>query len=176
MAHSSAMAGMSQGSAQTAFLTLRQKYGNSKVQDANEMQEIMQLVSAYLLPSSWQYCTINAWLTGTPSEDDLDFFGNYFTNMPRLEDVCGDHTFLSSQFKEAFDDLKAAGAPADFITWLNVKGTARRYKTTETNQEGEDRFDQAVKDAARAGTIGASTIGASAIFAVLFGMFLITRR
>jgi hypothetical protein len=168
--HGTSMAGMSTSAAQSAFTALRNKFGNTKVKDANEMQEIMQLVSAYLSPDSWQYCTINAWLTGTPSEDDLNFFGNYFTEMPRLEDVCGDHVWLWSQFKEAFDDLEDAGASPDFVKWINVKGMARRYKVKQTDDEGSDNFDKAITDAKNAvavPAIGVGTLIAVALIAVL---------
>ena len=73
------------------FEQLRERVGDDPVKDGVEMQDIMTSVAKYLGPDTWQFCTIEAWLNGTPSEDDLDWKAEYFSEMPRLEEFCGDH-------------------------------------------------------------------------------------
>ena len=129
------------------WIATKEKWGNGAVKSADEMLEIMQHVAVFLKPESWQYCTINAWLNGNPSEDDVSWKAVHFTEMPLLEEVCGDHTTFGSQYKEAFDDLSSAGASETFVTWLNAKGTAAMHKKKAIAEtEGKANFEHALED------------------------------
>ena len=124
--------------------------GRQPVKSGVEVQRIMQEVARYLSPDSWQYCTINSWLLGTPSEDDLTWKAKYFSEMPRLEETCGDHTTFGSQYNEAFDDLKSTGAPTSFITWLRNKRTLKPVKTAIAETEGEQNIQKGIDAAKKA--------------------------
>lgn len=138
---------------------LKAKYGNGYIGSSGaavggeEMNDVMGLVAPYLKGDSWQWCTIVAWLNGTPSEDDVDWKAEYFSDQPLLEDTCGDHTTFGSQYDEAFDDLKSAGCPQEAITWIRAKGQANfdfKRKGKKAEEEGARRFElakQAAKDA-----------------------------
>jgi hypothetical protein len=86
----------------------------------------MTEIDYYLDPNGWERCTLNEWLNGTPSEDDLGFGSSIkkkFT-APVLEDICGDHAF-GNQYDAAFDALKDAGAPARLIKLLRAHGQTK---------------------------------------------------
>lgn len=96
----------------------------------------MTEVDYYLDPKGWERCTINAWLNGTPSEDDLGFGASIkkqFT-APVLEDYCGDHSY-GNQYDEAFDALKNAGAPARLIKLLRDRGQIKIDTKKQTFQK-----------------------------------------
>lgn len=83
----------------------------------------MTEVGYYLDPKGWEWCTINHWLNGTPSEDDLGIGSSVkklFTAQV-LEDYCGDHAF-GDQYEAAFEALKDTGAPPRLIKLLRERG------------------------------------------------------
>lgn len=177
LARSRGMAGLGASGVSSDLAYLHKKYGNYRVNSANEMLEIMQAVGKYLPHDSWQYCTINAWLTGTPSEDDVSFFGKYFTEMPLLEEVCGDHTWFGNQFAAAFKELSYRGAPADLVQWINAKGTAAS-KVTTTNEQGDANWESAKTDALDALKNAAAPVafGGAALAVVVVLAFLALRK
>lgn len=131
--------------------SLKAKYGDSLVQPGHEIVEILQaLVDPFLGGESWQRCTLEQWLNGLPSEDDLSWKGKYFSEMPTLEETCGDHTTFGSQYDEAFDDLKSAGCPQDAIDWLRKKGKANfdfKNKARVAEKEGSSNVGKGLSDA-----------------------------
>jgi hypothetical protein len=132
----------------------------------------MKEVARYIKPDTWQYCTINSWILGTPSEDDIGFKGTLWSEMPRLEEICGDHTVFGSQYDEAFDDLKSAGAPAAFIKWLRYhKQNKMTLKKGIANVEGHKGYKKSVDAVKSALTwqVGAPIllIGAAFAYAML---------
>lgn len=141
------------GPSLSALQEIRQKYGDGAIPkgDANQTQDIMAtLVYPLFTDKDWQFCTINAWLTGTPSEDDLSWKAKYFSEMPRLEEVCGDHSFFN-QFEAAFSDLKDKGAPKEVIDWLRSKGEAKiKEKVATAEKEGQTNVGKAAADAQKA--------------------------
>jgi len=148
------------------FEALRSRVGDAPVKDGVEMQEIMAEVAEYYGPDTWQFCTINAWLNGTPSEDDLSWEAEYFSEMPRLEEFCNDHAW-GNQYDAAFDDLKDAGAPPAFIQWLRDKqGNLAAKKVGIAESEGSENFGKAKSDAGWAlfGTAGLGLVVAAVVF------------
>jgi len=129
---------------------LDKEVGRDPVKSGVEAQRIMKEVARYLPTDSWQYCTINAWLLGVPSEDDLSWKAEYFSEMPRLEETCGDHTTFGSQYDEAFDDLKSEGAPTSFVTWLRDKRTLKAQKTVVAEKEGKENIKKGIEDTKKA--------------------------
>ena len=129
--------------------SLKAKYGDGMIRDGSEAADVMSLVGPFLKDDSWQYCTINAWLNGLPSEDDLDWKAKYFSEMPRLEEVCGDHSFFN-QYNAAFDDLKSAGCPQAVMDWIRAKGQANfdfKRKGAKAEAEGERNLEKAKQSA-----------------------------
>ena len=124
---------------------LRTKYGDSGTVDVAENLAIMTEVGKYVDPKGWQYCTINALLDGLPSEDDLSWKARYFSEMPRLEEVCGDHA-LSDQYAAALSDMVSGGAAKEFAAWLQTKSAAKRSKKAAVaEKEGQTGFGKGVK-------------------------------
>lgn len=87
-------------------------------------------VDYYLDPKGWERCTINQWLNGTPSEDDLGFGSSIkkqFT-APVLEadppQGCGDHSY-GNQYEDAFKALAKAGAPERLIKLIRERGSSK---------------------------------------------------
>lgn len=135
---------------------LRQRYGDGAATgNSAEFVDIMGALVAPFFPeedgeTQWQYCTINQWIDGTPSEDDLSWKAEYFSNYRTLEDTCGDHTTIGSQYDEAFDDLKDEGCPQDVINWLRTKGQAAiiaRKKGKAAEKEGSEHWEKAKEGA-----------------------------
>ena len=148
------------------FEALRSQVGDAPVKDGVEMQKIMAEVAEYYGPDTWQFCTINEWLLGAPSEDDLSWKAEYFSEMPRLEERCGDHS-LGDQYNAAFYYLKEAGAPAAFVQWLKTKqGNLAAQKVAIAEKEGSENLDKAKRDAgwALSGTAGLGLVVAAVVF------------
>ena len=133
-----------------AWLALQQKYGDGPTVNGDENLAIRTEVAAYIDPQGWQYCTLNAWLDGIPSEDDLTWKAHWFSEMPRLEESCGDHAF-GNQFTKAFDELIDKGAPKGFTDWIKVKGNAKSaQKRGIAEIEGKTNVKKGLTDAANA--------------------------
>lgn len=116
----------------------------------------MEEVDYYLDPNGWERCTINHWLIGTPSEDDLGFGSSIkkqFT-APVLEadppQGCGDHSY-GDQYADAFDALKSAGAPDTLIGLIRKRGQAKRdMKKGIFKEDAESNIKKGLADAANA--------------------------
>jgi hypothetical protein len=148
-AHGRAMGGPSLAGADLATLqTLRQKYGDGPHSGINEISDIMStLVYPLFTDKDWQYCTINMWLNGVPSEDDLSWKAKFGSEMLTLEEQCGDHSFLN-QYDAAFDDFADKGAPKEVIDWLRQKGkTTYEKKIKLTEKEGAEAVKKGVEAA-----------------------------
>ena len=134
-------------------------------------------VDYYLDPKGWERCTINHWLNGTPSEDDLGFGSSFKKNFtaPTLEEHCGDHSF-GNQYDAAFKALKEAGAPDRLIKLLRERGGSKlATKAPIFKKDAEKNIGAAV-----GGTFGDLTKyllwGAVIYAAVTFGPALFKKK
>jgi hypothetical protein len=139
------------GTAPAALADLRAKYGDGPTQSVNEISDILtKLVYPLFTDKDWQWCTINAWLTGTPSEDEESWLGRWSSEMPTLEEVCGDHSFFN-QYDAAFSDFKDKGASQQVIDWLRTKGELKhKKKIAIADKEGKENLNKAVQDTKKA--------------------------
>lgn len=150
-AHGRAVAGRHLAGADLPTLqTLRAKYGDGPHSGIEEISEIMStLVYPVFTDKDWQYCTINQWLNGAPSEDDLSLVEEYMSGMPTLETWCGDHSYFD-QYKAAFEDFENRGAPKEVIDWLRKKGEFNKQKKLViAQQEGEKNLKKATEETGR---------------------------
>ena len=107
----------------------------------------MTELAHWISTRGWVYCTMQEWLNGTPSEDDLGLFSSVksaFT-APTLEQHCGDESY-GDQYADAFELLSASGAPARLVKLIKERGAAKYAMKKEIfKKDAEQNITSATK-------------------------------